>query len=216
MTNKATITNYFIRTNKSGIKILFFAAAESSDDEVSGRNSKITSPRNRPSGGPTPRKNALAQVSATSQEEEETDGGGNLGEDLFVHSKGQKSKGRTRDSNKKAANTSSHTTHGGRKATVAVAQKTVPQASWPPSSSSDEDQDDEDKDVSYGSHRKANASPVKRKKTPTGRTPGRTPSRTPSRTTPSRTPQRQTPQRQTPQRVAEVCNLWCPLFDLSF
>ena len=207
MTNKATITNYFIRTNKSGIKILFFAAAESSDDEVSGRNSKITSPRNRPSGGPTPRKNALAQVSATSQEDE-TDGGGNLGEDLFVN---QGSSGRTRD--KKASNSGHHRKAAG--STAAVAQKTVPQASWPPSSSSDEDQDDEDKDVSYGSHRKANASPVKRKKTPTGRTPGRTPSRTPSRTTPSRTPQRQTPQRQTPQRVAEVCNLWCPLFDLS-
>ena len=193
---------------------LFSAAVESSDEELSTSTkikiSNITSPRNRPSGAPIPRKNALAQVSATSQEEEETDGGGNLGEDLFVHSKGQKSKGRTRDSNKKAANTSSHTTHGGRKATVAVAQKTVPQASWP-SSSSDEDQDDEDKDVSYGSHRKANASPVKRKKTPTGRTPGRTPSRTPSRTTPSRTPQRQTPQRQTPQQTAEVRNPYWPL-----
>ena len=157
----------------------------------------LTSPRNRSGTGPIPRKNALAQVSATSQEDEDD---GNLGEDLFVPSK-------------RASKTSTKTSERGRKTASAqppVASKTVPP--WPSSSSETEDQDDEDKDVSYGSHRKPNSSPVKRKKTttpsrttPQRTTPSRTPSgRTPSGRTPSRTPQRQTPQRQTPQRTQEV------------
>ena len=183
---------------------------ESSDDEALvtpvdkvPKIQNLTSPRNR-SGGPIPRKNALAQVSATSQEDEDDP---NLGEDLFVPSK---------RASKTASNSKSSSERGSRKTASAaqqppVASKTVPP--WPSSSSETEDQDDEDKDVSYGSHRKPNSSPVKRKKTtttpsrttPQRTTPSRTPSgRTPSGRTPSRTPQRQTPQRQTPQRTQEV------------